>query len=119
MSNSKIFIALLIAIQLAQVLSGSGFYFDTSKARAYMAAGNCYLYPGLSNYGSSGSGSFSSSSGIRSSSSLGSTGSGSTGIRYYNLPSNWRQFEDKIVIPNLMSNRGSYNFGAKAIYGSN
>ena len=95
MNKSNIFI-LLIAVQLLQVFAGgSGLSFDVNRATAYMNAGNCFVYPGLSTSGSS----------------------NNIGYRYYSLPYGWRQYENKLYIPNLLSSRGDWVFGAKAVSG--
>lgn len=95
MNKSNIFI-LLIALQLLQVFAGgSGLSFDVNRATAYMIAGNCYINPGLTVSGSS----------------------NNIGYRYYSLPYGWRQYENKLYIPNLLSTKGDWVFGAKAIAG--
>lgn len=95
MNKSNIFI-LLIALQLLQVFAGgSGLSFDVNRATAYMSAGNCYINPGLTVSGSS----------------------NNIGYRYYSLPYGWRQYENKLYIPNLLSTKGDWVFGAKAVSG--
>lgn len=98
MSKLNIFVTVLVALQLCQVLGGgSGFGFDISRSRTYLNAGSCYVYPGVSTSGSS----------------------GSYGVKYYNLPHGWRQYEDKIVIPNVLSSKGEWSFGGRAVSGGN
>ena len=90
MTKVNIFITILIAIQLAQVFAGGRVSFDINRSYAYLNAGNCYVYPGVS------------------------SSSQRLGVRYYSLPYGWRQFQDKLVIPNLLSQRGDWSFGVKA-----
>jgi hypothetical protein len=90
MTKVNIFITILIAIQLAQVFATGRVSFDINRSYAVLNAGNCYIYPGVS------------------------TSSQRYGIRYYSLPFGWRQFHDKFVIPNLLSQRGDWSFGVKA-----
>jgi hypothetical protein len=97
MTKTNIVITILIAVQLAQVLAGgSRVSFNVNKASAYLNAGNCYVNPG---YTYSGSGN-------------------NLGVRYHSLPFGWKQYQDKLYIPNLLSQKGSWTFGAKASDGS-
>jgi hypothetical protein len=85
MTKTNIVITILIAVQLAQVLAGgSGVSFNVNRASAYLNAGNCYVNPGYTYSGSA----------------------NKLGLRYYSLPYGWRQYQDKVYIPNLLSQRG-------------
>lgn len=99
MYKLNIFIALLVALQVAQVLTtGSGLAFNVNKASAYLNAGNCYVNPG-----------YTCSSACNTK---------NIGVRYYNLPYGWKQYQDKLYIPNLLSQKGEWTFGAKVSDGS-
>lgn len=98
MTKLNIFVAVLVALQLFQVLGGGyGYGFDVSKSKTYLNAGSCFVYPGVSTSGYS----------------------GNYGVKYYNLPYGWKQFEDKVVIPNVLSSRGDWTFGGRAVFGGN
>ena len=100
MNKANICITLLILLQITQVLTGgSGLGFNVKKASAYLNGGNCYVQPG---YGCS----------------SGSCNTKNIGVRYYNLPHGWKQYQDKLYIPNLLSQKGQWTFGAKASDGS-
>lgn len=48
MKISNLLLALLIAIQVSNVVATFGFGFDVNKANAFLNAGDCYFNPGLS-----------------------------------------------------------------------
>ena len=88
-------ILLLTQAYLTQA-GGSGFGFDVKRSAAYLNAGNCYLVPGVSS---------SSSQGL--------------GYQYYGLPYGWKQNNNYLYIPNLLSQKGDWTFGLRATQGSN
>lgn len=93
MTKINIFVAFLIAALTIQVCAGgSKLSFDLNRSTAYLNAGSCYVHT----WAGSDSGS-----------------NNNIGYRYYNLPYGWRQYENKVYIPNLMSQKGDWTFGVK------
>jgi hypothetical protein len=93
MIKKNLFVAILILLQLSQVYTGGRVSFDINKSTAYLNAGNCYVRPGLTT----------------------SSNTQKIGVKFYNLPYGWKQYQDKLLIPNLLSQKGEWTFGAKAI----
>lgn len=96
MNKSLIVLTILLLTQtyLAEA-GGSGFGFDVKRSAAYLNAGNCYLVPGISS---------SSSQGL--------------GYQYYGLPYGWKQTNNYLYIPNLLSQKGDWTFGLRATQGN-
>lgn len=90
MNKSVIIFTFLLVTQLLQVYAGGGLKFDVNKSYAYLNAGDCYLYPGVS------------------------SSNNRIGYQYYDLPYGWRQHQGYVVVPNLLSQKGNWNFGLRA-----
>lgn len=88
-------ITLLFVVLVLQTHSTFNFGFDVNRANAVLNAGSCYLQPGV--YQSA---------------------KNDVAVRYYNLPYGWRQYQDRIVIPSVLGQKGNFNLGVKAISGS-
>lgn len=95
MSKSLVLVTILVLIQvfLAQAGGSPGFRFDVARSSAYLNAGNCYLFPGVT---------LTSFQGL--------------GYQYYGLPYGWKQANNYLYIPNLFGQRGDWTFGVRASY---
>lgn len=99
MNKTSTFVFLLLAAQLFSAFgttfvtpsTSSSIFFDITLANVYQNAGNCYIFPGV--------GTVSSSARI--------------GYRYYTLPIGWKQYQDKVYIPDALKLKGEYNFGLR------
>lgn len=94
MKISTTLLVLLIALQVFHTQSTYNFGWNVNKANAVLNAGDCYINPGITESGQS-----------------------DVAVQYYDLPSGWRQYQDKLVVPKLLSQRGAFSFGAKAYSG--
>lgn len=87
MSKTTLRLFLLCALLCTAL---STFKLDTSKSHAFLNAGNCYIYPAAI-----------------------SPSSQQIQYNYYDLPFGWQQFDNYLVVPDLLAQRGDWRFGLR------
>lgn len=92
MSKLQILFVVILALAFMQgATSTSNFNFNVKKSYAYLNGGHCFVNPGVDLVTSK-----------------------KLGYQFYDLPYGWKQYNDLLVIPNVISTKGSWTFGCKA-----
>lgn len=90
---NKSFIPIITLLFVVQVFAGGRLGLDLSRASAYLNGGDCYVNPGVAY-------------------------AAPVVTKYFGLPYGWNQHQEKIVIPNVVTQTGSWVVGLRLTDGS-
>lgn len=90
---NKSLILIITLLFVAQVFAGGRLGLDLNRASAYLTGGDCYVNPGV-------------------------VYAAPVVTRYFGLPYGWNQYQEKVIIPNVVSQTGNWVVGLRITDGS-